>query len=113
MANVREIQDIDYFNDFPYEAVVDFAHKHGRRSLLDASDEICRGEIAHERALLQTKTLADLLRYINEAAVVRDDRASYLYDDRIGDASHRGDYPRYGLVCSQSAPFRKLRAFDS
>lgn len=106
MANVREIQDIDYFKDFPYEAVVDFAHKHGRRSLLDASDEIYRGEIAHERALLQTKTLADLLRYINEAAVVRDDRASYLYDDRIGDASHRGDYPRYGLVCSQSAPFR-------
>jgi len=88
LANVREIQDIDYFNDFPSEAVVAYANEHGQRALLDASDKIYRREVSHERALLRTGTLADMLRYINEPAIVRDDAASYMYQDRIGDASH-------------------------
>ncbi len=88
LAKVREIRDIDYFNDFPYEAVVDYANEHGQRALLDACDKIYRRETAHERVLLKTGTLADVLRYINEPAIVRDGAACYMYMDRIGDASH-------------------------
>ncbi len=87
-AKVREIQDIDYFNGFPYDAVVDYANEHGQRALLDACDRLNRRVIAHERGLLRTGTLGDVLRYINEPAIVRDSAACYMYEDRIGDASH-------------------------
>ncbi len=45
LSKLREIHDIDYFNDFPAKAVVDYANDHGQRALLDASDQIYRREI--------------------------------------------------------------------
>jgi hypothetical protein len=67
-ANNASLHGIDVDGDFPYDAVADYAKTHGQQNVLAEADGLIVRQVKKEQSLIDSGTMSDLLRWLNDPA---------------------------------------------
>ncbi|MGH6890435.1 MAG: DUF5694 domain-containing protein [Rhizomicrobium sp.] len=83
-ASGAQIHGIDIAGEFPYDAVVSYAKAHGESDLLARADADITKEVAEQQKTIDTESIGDVLRRLNEPARIRADNDWYMGMLRVG-----------------------------
>jgi hypothetical protein len=83
------VHGVDADGDFPYEAVQAYARAHGQSDLLERADAEVVSQIQRQQLLLDTGTIAQVLRWLNEPATVAKSNDFYRELVRIGSGNEQ------------------------
>jgi hypothetical protein len=83
-ASGAAIHGIDVDGDFPYDAVEAYAKAHHESDLLARADAVMARQTDEQQRLLQTGTIAQLLRWMNEPATIREGQDWYRTMLKVG-----------------------------
>ena len=87
LCGLPRIYTINAWTDFNYDAVVDFAQKHGQMALIDASNTLADDASQTGAQLQKNGTVLDMYGWINSEEAVRANNSAYMYLARIGNDS--------------------------
>jgi Family of unknown function (DUF5694) len=91
----KQVYPIDVMGDFPFEAVQEFARKHGKEQLLSEITASAPRELEQESNILKNGTVTDLFRHINADQQIREGNAFYMGMARF---AGNGEYPGPDLM---------------
>jgi hypothetical protein len=83
-ASGAAIHGIDVDGDFPYDAVEAYAKAHNETGLLARADAVMARQTDQQQHLLQTGTIAGVLRWMNEPATIREGQDWYRTMLKVG-----------------------------
>jgi len=76
-ANGAAVHGIDVDGDFPFGPIDDYAKAHGQEALMAQADALIVDEVKKEQAAIDSGTLSQALRWINDPAL--EDRGNEFY----------------------------------
>lgn len=98
---------IDVDGDFPYDAVDAYAKAHGQAPILDRAQATVEDFTRKQTDLLNTGTVAQVLRYVNDPALIQSMNGFYRTTLRIGGGANQPGaeletawYHRNFLICA-------------
>lgn len=83
------VNGIDEMMDFPYPTVEAYAKAHGMMPILDAANAAVQAEVDEEQHLIDTGTIPQVLRWMNEPEFSRRDNNFYPTMLRIGSGTEQ------------------------
>lgn len=114
LAGAREVDGIDVDGDFPFDAVAAYAKAHGQQAILDDANAQVQGFVDAMQAKIDTGTVADVLRFLNDPARIARDNAFYRQTLRIGAGTQQPGvdlltawYRRNFAICANLAQIAK------
>ena len=107
LSALETVDGIDVAGDFPYDAVADYARKHGQAGILEAAAAEVQASVDATSRLLAAGSVGGVLRFLNDPEHVRSDHAFYRAMLRVGgrDAQPGAEllsawYRRNFLICA-------------
>lgn len=107
MAGLDEVHGIDADGDFPYPALVEYVNRTGRQAMLQELDDETAGLVAESQRVIDTGTIARILRHMNEPAEIERSHRFYRKvlligagDEQPGVDLATGWYRRNFAICA-------------
>jgi hypothetical protein len=106
-AGLSTFHGIDVEGDFPYDAVDAYAKAHGQSAILDHAQAVVEDFTRKQTGMLNTGTVAQTLRYVNDPALILSMNGFYRQTLRIGGGTDQPGaeletawYHRNFLICA-------------
>lgn len=107
MAGLDEVHGIDADGDFPYPALVEYVNRTGRQAMLQELDDETARLVAESQRVIDTGTIARILRHMNEPAEIERSHRFYRKvlligagDEQPGVDLATGWYRRNFAICA-------------
>jgi hypothetical protein len=108
------VYGIDVDGDFPYEAVEAFAKAHGLAQLLADADADVVKQVQMQQHLLDTGSISDVLRWVNDPSRIAANNAFYGQMSKIGQGAQQPGadlltawYKRNAYICANIVQLAK------
>lgn len=113
-ANLAAFHGIDADGDFPYEAVQTYAAAHNQTGIMNDANAEIETFVQKQDSLLKTGTVSQVLRFLNDPALVKDGNGFYRTMLKVGAGADQPGadllaawYKRNFLICANLVQFAK------